>query len=104
MSTLDPVVVTRRAMFEPAGVQVNVAEGMRLLDASYACASSVWCQPSVTLGLEGVTVTRDTCGAVTVTLACPNVPFDVAVARSVAVPVPVGVTVTVAPVVVLSGA
>jgi hypothetical protein len=41
---------------------------------------------------------------VTVTVACANVPFDVAVARMVAVPAPAGVTVVVDPVVVLSGA
>ena len=43
-------------------------------------------------------------GAVTVRVACANVPFVVAVARMVAVPVAEGVTVTVAPVAVLSGA
>jgi hypothetical protein len=43
-------------------------------------------------------------GAVTLTVACANVPFEVAVALIVALPVPVGVTFTVAPVVVLSGA
>src|SRR5258708_18030328 len=105
MSMLEPLAVNSFAMVAADEVHVKAAVGTTLFDASNPCAWSVWCQPSVTAGAAGVMATRVTVGgAVTVTVACANVPFDVAVALIVAVPAPAGVTVVVDPVVLPSRA
>src|SRR5882672_2449539 len=104
MSTLAPAVAVSVATLAADDVQVKAAVGTTLFDASNACAWSVRCRPIAT-GPFGVMATRVTVdGAVTVSAACANVPFDVAVALMVADPLPAGVTVVVAPLVALSGA
>jgi len=105
ISMLPPVVATSFATAAFEVVQANVADGTALFDESRPCAASVCLHPSFTVAVAGVTAACVIVGgAVTVTVACANVPFVVAVAVRVAVPPPVGVTVTVDPLVVLNGA
>ena len=102
---LPPDVETSLATAAFDVAQVNVALDTAALPASNACALRVCVFPTVTVDVDGVTVTRVTVAtAATVIAACANVPFVVAVAVMVADPLACGVTVTVDPLVVLSGA